>query len=129
MINDPISDMLTRLRNALAAKKTEVLLPFSKIKMALAEILEREGYILKAEKIEGRFGEIKIELKYVNREPAINCLKRISTPGRRIYAGKDRLPKVRNELGVAIISTSQGLMTNKEARKKKVGGEVLCEIY
>lgn len=129
MINDPISDMLTRIRNALAAKKPEVLIPFSKIKMTMAEILVKSGYILKAEKEENDWGQINIELKYINDKPAIESLKRISTPGRRLYVAKDQLPKVRNDLGIAIISTSQGLMTNKEARKKKVGGEVLCEIY
>lgn len=129
MINDPISDMLTRIRNALAAKKPEALIPFSKIKMTIAEILAKNGYILKIEKRENDWGEIKIDLKYINGEPAIESLKRISTPGRRVYVTKDQLPKVRNDMGLAILSTSQGLMTNKEARKKKVGGEVLCEIY
>lgn len=129
MITDPISDMLTRIRNALRAKKTEVRLPFSKIKMAIAQILEKEEYVLKAEKEANSLGEIRIELKYLNSEAAISSLKRVSKPGQRIYVNKDNLPKVRNNMGMAIISTSQGLMTNKEAKKKRLGGEVLCEIY
>lgn len=129
MITDPISDMLTRLRNASAVKKPEVLVPFSKIKMRLAELLLRNGYLAKAERAAEGLGDIKIELKYANHLPAFRSLKRISTPGRRVYVSKEQLPKVCNEMGLAIISTSQGLMTNREARKKKIGGEVLCEIY
>lgn len=129
MFNDPISDMLTRIRNSLLARKKEVLIPFSKIKMSIAEILVREGWIAKAEKVEGLPENIKIELKYINKEPAITSLQRVSVPSRRMYVDKDHLPKVRNNLGIAIISTSQGLMTNKEAGQKKIGGELLCEIY
>lgn len=129
MFNDPISDMLTRIRNALMARKKEVAMPFSKIKMSLAKILEERGLILKAEKLEKGHGEIRIDLKYLNNQPAIICLKRVSSPSRRIYVKKDNLPKVRNNLGIAIISTPQGLMTNLEARQKNLGGELLCEIY
>ncbi len=133
-MTDPIADMLTRIRNALAVKKPEVILPFSKIKMAVAEILAKQGYIKKAEKIDaGSNGsshqEIKIVLKYLGPQPAITKLERISKPGRRVYAPADKLPVVLNNLGIAIISTSQGLMTNKEAKKKNLGGEVICEIY
>lgn len=109
----------------------------SKIKYGIAKILEAEGWIEKAEiaKTEGKknlssvFNEIKIDLKYKNGRPAISCLKKISTPGRRIYASKDELPRVLNNLGIAIISTPRGLMTNKEAKKQGIGGEVICEIY
>ncbi|MFA5021629.1 MAG: 30S ribosomal protein S8 [Patescibacteria group bacterium] len=131
-MTDPIADMLTRIRNALAVRKPEVVLPFSKIKIAIAEILKQNGYIKQVEKIEGvggKFNEIRIVLKYNSKEPAIENLKRISKPGRRVYVPKDKLPIVLNNLGIAIISTPQGLMTNKEAKKKNLGGEVICEIY
>ncbi len=134
-MTDPIADMLSRLRNALAVRKPEVILPFSKMKMTIAEILQREGLIKTAEKIEkdidkNNFDQIRIVLKYLGpREPAITSLKKISKPGRRVYAGKDELPVVLNNLGIAIISTSRGLMTNKQAKKARLGGEVVCEIY
>lgn len=134
-MTDPIADMLTRIRNALAAKKPEVILPFSKIKLGIVEILKKEGFIKEVEEIskgrgENNFDQIRIVLKYLGpKEPAISSLKRISKPGRRIYASKDELPRVLNNLGIAIISTSQGLMTNKEAKKAGLGGEVVCEIY
>ncbi len=129
-MTDPIADMLTRLRNALAVKKAEVIVPHSKIKLAIAEILKKNGYIVDYEKTDDNYGEIKIILKYrESGKPAITFLKRISKPGRRVYAPKDELPVVLNSLGMAIISTSQGIMTNKSAKKAGVGGEVLCEIY
>jgi small subunit ribosomal protein S8 len=133
-MTDPIADMLTRIRNSLAVNKSEVVLPFSKMKLGLAEILKKEGYIKDVEVIKGgtnkNYNEIRIVLKYKKpKKPAISGLKSISKPGRRIYATHDKLPKVLNDLGIAIISTSQGLMTNKEARKRKLGGEVVCEIY
>ena len=135
---DPISDMLTRIRNASAIGKSEVVLPMSKIKFEIAKILKRDGWVTDTEIIKGdneknsssTFDELRIVLKYKNgKQSAIQSLKRISKPGLKIYVGKDELPKVLNNLGVAILSTSQGLMTNKEARKKGVGGEVICEIY
>lgn len=136
-MTDPISDMLTRIRNASLVKKTEVVLPMSKIKHEIAKILEKDGWIEKVEVIKSAgakngskvFDELKIKLKYNNKKSAIKSLKRISKPGLRVYVDKDKLPRVLNNLGIAIISTSQGLMTNKDARKKKIGGEVLCEIY
>jgi small subunit ribosomal protein S8 len=129
-MTDPIADMLTRIRNAQAVKKPEVILPFSKMKYAVAKILEKEGWVQKSEKVKNDFDKIKIELKYnEEKEPAIRSLKRISKPGRRVYAKSNELPHVLGNLGVAVISTSRGVMTNKEARKKKLGGEVLCEIY
>ena len=137
-MTDPIADMLTRIRNALAVKKYEVVLPMSKVKHEIAKILEREGWIYKVEVIKGVskknknsvFDELKIILRYKKSgRPAITSVKRVSKPGLRIYVDKDNLPRVLNNMGVAIISTSQGLMTNKEARKKGVGGEVICEVY
>ncbi|MDD2806938.1 MAG: 30S ribosomal protein S8 [Patescibacteria group bacterium] len=133
-MTDPIADMLTRIRNGLAVGKTEIVLPFSKMKLAIAEILEKNNYLKKVEKIDqdsqgNAFDEIKITLKYLGKEPAITSLTRISKPGHRVFAPKDKLPTVLNSLGIAIISTSQGVMTNKEARKRGLGGEVICEIY
>lgn len=136
-MTDPIADMLTRIRNAQAVKKSTVVAPMSKIKFGIAKILEAEGWIKKAEivKMNGdknssaNFNEIKLELKYKNGRPAINSLKKISTPGRRVYANKNELPRVLNNLGIAIISTPAGLMTNKQAKKQGIGGEVICEIY
>jgi len=138
MITDPIADMLTRIRNASAVRKTDVILPMSKIKFEIAKIMEQEGLLQKAEilKSEGAknkaaaFDRLKLVLKYKKSgRPAISSIKRISKPGLRVYAGKDNLPKVLNGYGLAIISTPQGLLTNKEAKAKGVGGEVLCEIY
>lgn len=131
MITDPIADMLTRIRNAQAVRKTEVLMPFSKLKFEIAKILKHEDYIESAEKVEdSKFANLKIVLKYnQDKKPAITIIQRISRPGKRVYANSDKLPRVLNNLGIAIISTSQGLMTNKEAKRKGVGGEVLCEIW
>lgn len=129
-MTDTIADMLTRIRNASAVKKEEVVLPYSRIKFEVAKILEKEGYIAKAEKKENKFSEILIKLKYHKGKLAyISHIKRISKPGRRIYIGKEELPVVLGNKGIAIISTSQGLMTNREAKKKGIGGEVLCEVY
>lgn len=133
-MTDPIADMLTRIRNAMAVKKPEVILPFSKIKLTIAEILKQHGYIKDVDVIDDgslgvSFKSIKIVLKYNGKEPAITYLKRISKPGLRRYTTKDELPVVLNNIGIAIISTSQGLMTNKEAKKLNLGGEVICEIY
>ena len=135
-MTDPIADMLTRIRNAQAVNKKTVMLPMSKIKYSIAKILAQGGWIEKAEIIKvaakknssSSFNEIKIDLKYRNGQPAISSLKKISTPGRRVYANKNELPRVLNNLGIAIISTSRGLLTNKEAKKQGVGGEVICEI-
>ncbi|MDD5032237.1 MAG: 30S ribosomal protein S8 [Patescibacteria group bacterium] len=138
---DSIADMITRIRNASAVGKNEVVLPMSKVKFAVAKILEEEGWVGKTEVVKGNsskdkkdggyiFDQLKIVLRYKKSgRPAISCLKRVSKPGLRVYAKKDRLPRVLNNLGIAIISTPQGIMTNKEARKKGIGGEVLCEIY
>ena len=129
---DPIADMLTRIRNANTAKHDTVDIPASKMKLAIAEILFNEGYIKKYEVVEdGNFKSIRVTLKYGKdkNEKIITGLKRISKPGLRVYAGKDELPRVLNGLGVAIISTNNGVITDKEARKLNVGGEVLAFVW
>ena len=131
-MSDPIADMLTRIRNANTAKHDTVDVPSSKMKLAIANILVDEGYIVKYDIIEdGNFKTIRITLKYgANKnEKIITGLKRISKPGLRVYAGKDELPRVLGGLGVAIISTNNGVITDKEARKAGVGGEVLCFVW
>lgn len=127
---DPITDMLNRIRNAQAVLKTQVSLPFSNLKYEIAKILEKEAFIKKVEK-KGKKNKktIEIILKYDDKTPAISGLKRISKPGQRIYLPAKKIKKVKGGYGIAIISTSKGLMTDKEARKQKVGGEVLCEVW
>ena len=132
MTSDPIADMLTRIRNANTAKHDTVDIPASKIKVAIAGILLDEGYITKYDIIEdGNFKTIRITLKYGadKNEKIITGLKRISKPGLRVYAGKDELPRVLGGLGIAILSTNQGIITDKEARKLQVGGEVLAFVW
>ena len=131
-MSDPVADMLTRIRNANTAKHDTVDVPASKIKVAIAEILDKEGYIEGFEVVEdGNFKNIRITLKYGKdkNEKVITGLKKISKPGLRVYAGKDDLPKVLGGLGVAIISTNKGVITDKEARKEQVGGEVLAFVW
>ncbi len=130
--NDPIADMLTRIRNANTAKHDTVDVPCSKMKLAIANILLDEGYIEKYDLIdEGNFKTIRITLKYGKdkNEKIITGLKRISKPGLRVYAGKDDMPRVLGGLGIAIVSTNQGVITDKQARKLHVGGEVLAFIW
>ena len=131
LMNDPIADMLTRIRNALTARHDTVTLPASNMKKAIAKILLDEGYIKSVDYIDdGLQGQIKIVLKYAEgKQSVINGLKRISTPGLRVYARCEELPKVLGGLGIAIVSTSKGVMTDKEARKAGVGGEVLAYIW
>ena len=131
VVNDPISDMLTRIRNAQIARHDSVLIPASNTKKAIAKILLDEGYIKSYENIDdGLQGNIKVTLKYLDKkQPVIVGLKRISKPGLRVYATCEELPKVLGGLGIAIISTSKGLMTDKAARAQNLGGEVLCYIW
>ena len=131
IVTDPIADMLTRMRNGLSAKHKSVSVPVSKIKLAIAKLLLEEGFISSYEvEGEGTNANIKIEFKFgPNGEKVINGLRRISKPGLRIYAGCDELPKVLGGLGIAIISTSKGVMTDKEARKGNHGGEVLAYVW
>lgn len=128
---DPIADMLTRIRNANSAKFKTVDIPASKMKKSIAEILFNEGYIKSYEEIDdSNQGIIRVSLKYTDKgQKVISGLRRISKPGLRIYAAKDELPRVLNGLGIALISTSKGIMTDKEARKAGVGGEVLAYIW
>jgi small subunit ribosomal protein S8 len=131
MVTDPISDYLTRLRNAIAAKHKVVEIPGSNLKKAMTQILMDQGFILNFKVIEdSKQGIIKIALKYNNKtkDSAIKNLTRISKPGLRKYSGVDTMPRVLNGLGIAIVSTSIGLITDKEARKQKVGGEILCYV-
>ena len=130
-ITDPISDMLTRIRNANSSKHESVTVPASNMKKAIAQILLEEGYIKGYQVTEdGKQGMIEIALKYgANKEKAISGLKRVSKPGLRFYASVDELPRVLKGLGIAIVSTSKGIMTDKEARKQHVGGEVLAYIW
>ena len=131
-MSDPIADMLTRIRNSNTAKHDTVDIPSSKMKLAIADILVKEGYIAKYELIEdGSFKTIRVTLKYGadKNEKIITGLKRISKPGLRVYAGAEELPQVLGGLGVAIISTNEGVMTDKEARQKNVGGEVLAFVW
>ena len=130
-ITDPIADMLTRIRNAQVARHDSVLVPMSKTKKAIADILVREGFIAAAE-VEGEEPKqnIKVSLKYGERgAKVISGLKRISKPGLRIYVGAEDMPKVLSGLGIAIVSTSKGIITDKEARKLNIGGEVLCFVW
>ena len=130
-ITDPIADLLTRIRNANSAKHESVDVPASNMKKAIVEILNKEGYIKEYQVIEdGKQGVIRITLKYgANNEKAISGLKRVSKPGLRIYAGVDEMPKVLKGLGIAIVSTSKGIMTDKQARAEHIGGEVLAFIW
>jgi small subunit ribosomal protein S8 len=130
-VNDPISDMLTRIRNAGMARKAETTMPSTKILVAIAEILKQEGYIADYEVIEKRpQNQLRIALRYgPDKRHTIREIKRVSKPGLRVYAGKDKIPRVRSGLGVAIVSTPQGVLTGYEARRRGIGGEVLCTVF
>jgi small subunit ribosomal protein S8 len=129
-MSDPISDMLTRIRNAQLAEKTTVVMPSSKLKVAIAEVLKDEGYVDGFSVIKGEGGKAALEigLKYYSGRPVIEKIQRISRPGLRIYKGSNDIPKVMNGLGIAIVSTSKGLMTDRKARANGIGGEVLCVV-
>ena len=128
-MSDPIADMLTRIRNAQATEKVSVVIPASKVKQAIAQVLKDEGYIedFAVRKNDGK-AMIEIGLKYYAGKPVIEKLERVSRPGLRIYKGRDDIPRVMNGLGVAIVSTSRGVMTDRRARETGVGGEVLCVV-
>lgn len=128
---DPIADLLTRIRNGLTARHSQAVIPGSKIKLAVAEILEKYGYVKGVEwSDEGPQGQITVQLGYDNDDvPLIRNLRRVSKPSRRVYVGVDEIPTVLNGLGVAIMSTSKGVITGTEARAANVGGEVLCTVY
>ena len=131
-MTDPIADMLTRIRNAQNVEQTSVLIPLSKVKLAVGQILEREGYVRQCKELnkKGEDKLIKIQLKYdENSQPVIRSIKRISKPGRRVYCQKGDLPRVLQGMGIVVVSTSKGLMTDQEARRAGLGGEILCEVY
>ena len=130
-MTDPIADMLTRVRNALAANKETVEVPSSNMKKAIADILLKEGYVSNVElKEDGYNGKLVITLKYVGKKkPVINSLKRVSRPGLRVYSDVETMPKVMDGLGIAILSTNKGILTDKQAKAANVGGEVLCYIW
>jgi small subunit ribosomal protein S8 len=128
-MTDPIADMLTRIRNGQSARKVSVSMPASKAKEAVAKVLQDEGYVAGfVTEGEGAEAQLTIELKYFNGAPVIETIKRTSKPGLRIYRGKDSLPKVLGGLGVAIVSTSAGVMSDRQARAKGIGGEVICVV-
>lgn len=130
-INDPIADMLTRLRNAVAVGHERVSMPSSKLKVTIAQILVDEGYIDRYELSENGYRKsLELVLRYgERRQPAIEGIKRVSRPGHRVYKGASELPRVQGGLGVAVVSTSQGLMPYREARRRRLGGEILCEVW
>lgn len=131
MVTDPIADFLTRIRNGIHARHEAVEMPASKMKLEMAKILKAEGYIKNFKVVQDqKQGLLKLFLKYDDeRVAAIGSIRRISKPGRRVYAGSEKIPQVKNGLGIAIISTSKGVMTDRRAREEKVGGEVLCTIW
>ena len=130
-VNDPIGDMLTRIRNAQLRRRPKVSTPASNMRARVLDVLVEEGYIRGYTRVEqkGSLPEFEIELKYFNGQPAIKEISRVSTPGRRVYSPVRDLKSVANGLGVAILSTSKGLMTDREARRQRVGGEVLCHVW
>lgn len=129
-MTDPLGDMLTRIRNGQQAKKDSVVSPSSKLRTRVLDVLQREGYIRGySEEDIGRHKGLRIELKYFEGEPAIKSLARISKPGRRVYSASKELPTVRNGLGITIVSTPKGVLSDNEAREQNVGGEVLAEVF
>lgn len=130
MYTDPISDMLTRIRNAIRVHKGELVLPYSKFKHSLANVLLNEGFISGVNELPGRMKMLQINLKYgENGGPVITDLKRVSSPGQRIYATAGRIPRTNGGFGITVISTSKGLLTDKQARKEKMGGEIICQVW
>ncbi len=130
MYTDPISDMLTRIRNATAAKKGDLVLPYSKFKANLANMLLKEGFVSSVQEITGKIKQLQIGLKYSTEgDPVISGVKRVSKPGQRIYLSVEKLPRTNSGFGVTVVSTSKGLMSDKQARKAHLGGEVICQIW
>ena len=128
-LSDPIGDMLARIKNAQVRNHSKVSLPSSKFKVKIAEVLKSEGYIIDYKTNDDKKPLIEINLKYNSGNPVINTIERISKPGRRIFSSASSLPKINNGLGIAIISTPQGVMTDIDARKKKLGGEIICKVF
>ena len=127
-MQDPIADMLTRIRNGQAANKVAISMPSSKLKVAIANVLASEGYIESVKVLEGVKPELEITLKYFQGKPVVESIQRISRPGLRIYKRKDELPKVMGGLGIAVVSTSKGVMTDRAARQAGLGGEIICYV-
>jgi len=128
-MQDPLADMIARIRNAQLAQLAKTSMPSSKIKVAVAEVLKSEGYIESYSVSGGSKPELTVDLKYYQGKPVIDGIKRVSRPGLRNYSGKDSLPTVANNLGIAIVSTSKGVMTDRAARKANIGGEILCTVF
>ena len=128
-LSDPIGDMLARIKNAQVRNHSKVSLPSSKFKAKIADVLKTEGYIIDYKINDDKKPSIEINLKYNSGNPVINTIERISKPGRRIFSSASSLPKINNGLGIAIVSTPKGVMTDIEARKQKVGGEVICKVF
>jgi len=129
MFSDPISDLLCRIRNAAAARHPELVVPHSRLKQSIAEVFQREGYLADVS-VEGSAKKnIRLKLKFAGRKSVIEGLRRLSSPGRRVYAPCDSIPKVRGGLGVVVLSTSAGVVTDREARRRNLGGELLCSIW
>ncbi len=130
MYTDPISDMLTRIRNATRTGKQDLVMPYSKFKHSLAQVLLTEGFISGVNELPGRVKMLQMNLRYDTAgQPVISELKRISTPGQRIYLPVEKIPRTNGGLGVTVVSTSKGLMTDKQARKERMGGEIICQIW
>ncbi len=130
MYTDPISDMLTRIRNALGASKQDLVMPYSKFKHSLAQVLLEEGFIAGVNELPGRIKMLQINLKYDQTgNPVISGVKRVSTPGQRIYMPVTKIPRTNGGFGITIVSTSKGLVTDKRARKDRIGGEVICQVW
>lgn len=129
MLSDPISDLLCRLRNAARAQHPEVLVPHSRLKESLAEVLKREGYLSEVSVEGATKKQIRMKLRYAGRKSVLEGLRRLSSPGRRVYARSTEIPKVRGGLGVIVLSTSSGVVTDREARQRKLGGELLCSVW
>ena len=128
-LSDPIGDMLARIKNAQVRNHSKVSLPSSKFKVKIANVLKSEGYIIDYKVTDDKKPLIEINLKYNSGNPVINTIERISKPGRRIFSSANSLPKINNGLGIAIVSTPQGVMTDVDARKKKLGGEIICKVF
>ena len=128
-LSDPIGDMLARIKNAQVRNHSKVSIPSSKFKAKIADVLKSEGYIIDYKINDDKKPSIEINLKYNSGNPVINTIERISKPGRRIFSSASSLPKINNGLGIAIISTPQGVMTDVDARKKKLGGEIICKVF
>ena len=127
-MQDPIADMLTRIRNGQAANKVAISMPSSRLKVAIANVLASEGYIESVKVVEGVKPELEITLKYFQNKPVVESIQRVSRPGLRIYKRKDELPKVMGGLGIAVVSTSKGVMTDRAARQAGLGGEIICYV-